>query len=215
MKALLAVILLFTVESAAAVGSTGGAQPAVWVSHKIIIDLHNLPQRYSCDDLWYKFRAVLFAIGARPTQVLPYRCQRAAAQDAYSPQVQLTFYTPEIARGASVRTPDVQARAQSVRLAPGVQPHLDAGDCELLRQMKDTLFRYLGDPIPEFSLPCAAASANTPAFSLTVDVLLPIQDSNSQAAQAGRASPAKVVAAASAATAEPHVSRSASTARGT
>ncbi len=215
MKALLAVFafLLLTVESAAAVGSPGGPQPAVWASHEIIVDLHNLPRRYSCDDLWYKFRAVLFAIGARPTQVLPYRCQGSAREAGYSPQVQLTFYTPEIARGALARTPDLQAQAQSVRLAPGAQPHLDAGDCELLRQLKDTLFRYLGNRISEFSLACAAASGNTPAFSLTVDALLPVQDSNTQVTQAAQPSSAKVAAASAAA--QPHVSRSSSTARGT
>jgi hypothetical protein len=47
-----------------------------WLGARLV-DLHDLPQRYSCDDLWYKFRDVLLAMGGRPDiKILVYRCER-------------------------------------------------------------------------------------------------------------------------------------------
>ena len=70
--------------------SDAAAQPAEWLQHDLIVSLHNLPRTYSCNDLWYKFRDVLLAIGARADyKILPYDC------GSRSPQVQLNFMLPQ------------------------------------------------------------------------------------------------------------------------
>ena len=45
------------------VTSIATSAPAVWAPHELIVNLHDLPKHYSCDDLWYKFRAILLTLG--------------------------------------------------------------------------------------------------------------------------------------------------------
>jgi hypothetical protein len=81
-----------------------------------------LPQRYSCDDLWYRFRVILLSIGANPNlKVVPYHC------DSHSPKVQLQFSLPEPVNGAQARFADLRAVNDTITLEPG---HL----CRLTRQ---------------------------------------------------------------------------------
>jgi hypothetical protein len=82
----------------------------------------DLPQRYSCDDLWYRFRVILLSIGANPNlKVVPYHC------DSRSPKVQLQFSLPEPVNGAQARFADLRAVNDTITLEPG---HL----CRLTRQ---------------------------------------------------------------------------------
>src|ERR1700749_1723011 len=54
------------------VTSIAPSAPAVWAPHELIVNLHDLPKHYSCDDLWYKFRAILLTLGARQDlEILP------------------------------------------------------------------------------------------------------------------------------------------------
>ncbi|HEY4210774.1 MAG TPA: hypothetical protein VGM84_04805 [Steroidobacteraceae bacterium] len=52
-------------RSIGASSTTSGQQPATRFGHDLIVRLEHLPKRYSCDDLWYRFRDVLRALGAR------------------------------------------------------------------------------------------------------------------------------------------------------
>jgi hypothetical protein len=54
-----------------------GKTPAVWIAHNMMVDLHDMPKRYGCEDLRHKFRDMLLSIGARQDlKVVPYRCSR-------------------------------------------------------------------------------------------------------------------------------------------
>ena len=101
--AAVAVMASMMTTGAALAGETSGPQtssapaPAVWSRHALIVDLHDLPRRYTCDELWYKFKDVLLAIGAAPQmRILPYRCERRVGAMAYSPKVELDFSLPRI-----------------------------------------------------------------------------------------------------------------------
>jgi hypothetical protein len=144
--------------------------PAAWSTHDVIVDLHDLPQRYSCDDLWYKFRNVLIAVGAVNLKVLPYRCEAGLGAAAYSPSVQLRFETATRVDKAAA-DPALRTELKQVEIGPGLQPHLDSRDCALMRQIKSLLLeRYLGESVPTYHLACTSDSA---PYSLTVQALIP------------------------------------------
>jgi len=162
----LRVILLLLTGVGPAVAA---AAPAAWTPHELIIDLHDLPKHYSCDELWYKFRGLLLTLGARQDmEILPYRCE------ANSPQVQLQFSTPRLLQGASVKWSELSAITRTVQIEPGSPEKLDSNDCVLVSQVKSSLLQYLGDPIISYRLSCdAPREAGRPAFVLTTKVVVP------------------------------------------
>ena len=162
-------------------GATAGAapaqvgQPAVWTPHDLIVSFDHLPRIYSCDDLWYKFRDVLRAIGARPDiRILAYQCGSGLGQLAYSPQVHLHFYIPQAVNHAQARWADVNVQPQTVRIGPGHPGSITPADCELLRQMKDDLLAALPDRVLRFNLACEAPTTRWP-FSVSVEALTPVE----------------------------------------
>ena len=149
-------------------------QPAVWTQHDLIVSFDHLPQIYSCNDLWYKFHAVLLAIGARPDmRILAYQCGKGLGQLAHSPQVHVHFSIPQAVRGSAARWADVNVEPRTVRLAPGHPASIKASDCELLRQMKDDLLAALPDRVLQFNLACEAPATPWP-FSVSVEALKPV-----------------------------------------
>jgi hypothetical protein len=155
---------------ASLVTSIATSAPAVWAPHELIVDLHELPKHYSCDDLWYKFRAILLALGARQDmEVLPYRCE------GYSPQVQLKFSAPRVVQGANARWSELTVVTRTVQIAPGSPDKLDSNDCELMAQVKASLLTQLGEPIVSYRLPCQQPrEAGQPAFAVTLKILVPV-----------------------------------------
>lgn len=173
---LLSVLALFGASRAATPQSPTAA---VWIPHAIIVDL-DLPKRYSCDELWYRFRAILLSIGANPDlKVVPYQC------DSQSPKVQLQFSLPEPVNGPQARFADLRAENDTITLEPGYPTPLDAADCELVRQIKDELFTELPVRVVSAELSCAAAPAAHTRFRVSLQVLR--ADSPSKSASAAPA----------------------------
>jgi hypothetical protein len=170
---LLSVLVLF---GAARAATPQSPIPAVWIPHAIIVDL-DLPKRYSCDDLWYRFRVILLSIGANPDlKVVPYRC------DSPSPKVQLQFSLPEPVNGAQARLADLRAVNDTITLEPGHPTPLDAADCELVRQIKDELFTELPVRVVSAETSCAAAPAAHTRFRVSLQALRADSPSTSAAA---------------------------------
>ncbi len=159
----LSVLALFGAAAAATPQSPG--TPAMWVPHAIIVDL-DLPKRYSCDELWYRFRAILLSIGAAPDpKIVPYQCP------GQSPKVQLQFSVPAAVEGAQARLADLRASNDTITLEPGHPAPLDAADCELVRQIKDELLSELPVRVLSSELSCAAAAAGHGRFRLSLQGL--------------------------------------------
>lgn len=162
-----------------AIATPASLTPAVWFSHVIIVDLDNLPKRYTCDELWYRFRAVLLSVGARPDlQITPYHC------DERSPSVELQFSLPRAIESGQRQLADLQAANSSITLEPGRPTPLDSADCELMRQVNDELFSALPLHVVSFHLSCAAPQTAHHHFKLTLQALTP----QSQTGAAGTAS---------------------------
>jgi hypothetical protein len=163
------------------------SQPAVWTPHDIIVSFDHLPKVYSCDDLWYKIRDVLVAIGARPDlRILTYQCGASLGTLARSPQVHLHFSLPQAIARTQARWADMETTAQTVRLGPGHPASLTDSDCELMRQMKDDLLAALPDRVLTFNLACAGPATHWP-FSVSVEILAPVAGRARVAAQSDRA----------------------------
>lgn len=157
----------------AAPGSSG--QAANWAPHDLIVNFHHLPKLYSCDALWYKFRDVLRALGARPDpSIVTFQCGPQIGSLARSPQVHLYFSLPQPV-GDDTHWADIEASLRTVRLEPGHPAALDASDCVLLRQMKDRLLAALPARVISFKLACEAPAGRSP-FNVSVETLTPLED---------------------------------------
>ncbi|MDB6046439.1 MAG: hypothetical protein JWM63_4990 [Gammaproteobacteria bacterium] len=167
-------LAFIAVGVAAHAGTGADTEPADWLPHDMLLELRNLPKRYSCNDLWYKFRDVLLEIGARPNmQILTYRCESALGPSARSPRVHLQFETPRALASPQSGEPDISAINRTIRLAAG-QPHsLDGADCELLKQMKETLVASLHLRVLDSNLECSAPRNAGHPFSVSIQALVP------------------------------------------
>jgi hypothetical protein len=182
-------VTAFVIWSVATAAAPAPGRPAQWRSHDIIVDLHNLPTRYTCDDLWYKFHDVLLALGARPDmKILTYRCGPQLGKLADSPSVQLQFSLPELLDAGQARWADIDVTARNVRLSPGHPGSLRDSDCVLLRQIKDKLLAALPEQVISFNLACAAPKSARWPFNVTVQALTPVSTTPRVAAQVSPAS---------------------------
>ena len=141
-------------------------RPAIWRSYDLDVDLQNLPRTYTCDQLWYVFHGILLRLGVpiASLNVLPYRCSTSPTGDLRSPHVQVSFRMPAVVKGAAVKWSQLSAGRRVVLIRPGEPKHLEAGDCRLLRQIRETLLASLPVQVVHGSLHCGAAAP----FSVTV-----------------------------------------------
>ena len=145
--------------------------PAQWRSYDILLDLQELPRTYSCDELWYRVRDVLLALGARAYMTLtPYDCGTTHSGAARSPRVQVRFQLPYVLKGADVRYAELNVREQPVRLTPGSPHSLQPGDCELVRQLRGTLLSALPLHVEAADFNCSGARES---YSVTVEAPRP------------------------------------------
>jgi hypothetical protein len=162
-------LLLAASANAAAPLPEGSQWPAMWQRRALIVRFHDLPKRYSCDDLWYKFRDVLERLGASSRMdILPDRCERSLGAAARSPRVRLEYFVPRQLERKNARNADLTAVVRTVRIEPGEPSSIDASDCALLRQMRPAL----PGQIVGYRLQCRGPPAASPAFSITVRALV-------------------------------------------
>lgn len=146
-----------------------GKEWAAWINRDIQIDLQDLPRVYTCNELWYKFHAILLAIGAREyMSIEPYNCGKGAS-GGRSPSVHLRFLTLIPVTGDQVRWANTGAQEKTVVLAPGEPKRLEPGDCALVKQLQGTLFAYLGVPVSTARFDCSAPAAHD--FELSARLL--------------------------------------------
>ena len=167
-RALLACVIVCSAGSALAVTSTTGpsAEPAQWRSYDLLVPFHDLPKTYSCDDLWYRFRDVLLTLGARAYMTItPYDCGYVGGGEARSPRVELKFQLPQLLHGEDTRYAEMSAVSREVHLAPGAPHSLQAGDCELMQQLQETLLAALPVKVTAATFSCSGPGAT---FALTL-----------------------------------------------
>jgi hypothetical protein len=136
------------------------ATPAQWRTFDLLVRLQDLPRSYTCPDLWYKFRDVLLAIGARQYMLIePYSCAVKGGAPALSPSVHLKFQLPHPLKPEDARYADVASVQKEVRLAPGRPGSLLADDCLLVQQMQGVLLASLPLHVTASDFRCSASPA--------------------------------------------------------
>jgi len=163
-----ATVLLIAAASVRAAPAPSAPLAVIWASHAIIVDLDSLSKSYTCDELWYRFRAVLLAIGARgDLRVMPYDCA------GRSPRVELQFSLPQRA-SAGQASAALPALPETITLSPGRPAPLDTTDCELLQRINDELFSQLPVHVARTHWACASPHHTAkPAYRLAVQTLVP------------------------------------------
>jgi hypothetical protein len=154
--------------------AAAAAGPAEWRSWDLLVDFKDLPQAYTCTELWYRLHDLLLAIGARHyPQIFTYHCGSTRAESSRSPSVELQFQLPRALSAADARYADVPVVRASVRLAPGTPRSYTAEDCELLKQLSTLLLPALPVHPVGAGLTCPAPGAARRSFALEVQALIP------------------------------------------
>src|SRR5579864_5546095 len=168
-----------TAHAAAAVAAPGAqaraAQTAAqWRSFDLLLDLQNLPRRYTCRELWERADELLLALGARHyPQILVYHCGATPEESSRSPQVQLQFQLPQALTAPQSRYANVTAVRRTIVLSPQQLPSFTAADCGLLKQLSSELFPQTPVRVVGAPLECPAPGAARPRYALEVETLMP------------------------------------------
>ncbi len=135
-----------------------GTVPSVWETHDLSVELQALPHPYTCNALWYKFRDVLLALGARPDlEITSYGCPPNDRADGRSPRVHLRFQTLRPTGPQQAYWADVNAVKRSIVLEPGQPRSLDASDCGLIAQIDTIVLPALDMHPSEAKVACGEA----------------------------------------------------------
>jgi hypothetical protein len=183
-----------------AAGTDGTAAPAevqsaVWTPKELTFVYQGFTSRYSCDGLLEKMRRVLLTLGARnDLAVGPYGCSSAygrpdpfpgvrikmnvlkpapegGASGASSTSASSTSGSNTSTGGTKAATP-VPAHWKKVDVRLNQDPVWEAGDCELLEQIKAKILPQFTTRNVDFSSHCVPHQLSTGGTWLRTDVLI-------------------------------------------
>jgi hypothetical protein len=97
--------------------------------------------------------------------ITPYDCGYSGGGEARSPRVEVKFQLPRLLQGAETRYAEMSAVSREVHIAPGTPHSLQAGDCELVKQLQDTLLAALPLQVTAATFSCGGPGAT---FALTL-----------------------------------------------
>lgn len=157
--------------------SAAAGQPALWRTYDMIVNLHDLPRTYTCDQLWYEFHGILLQLGAWPysISILPYHCSPSPSGSLRSPDVEARFQLPIFVHGAAVKWAPAKATERSVRLSPGEPKTLQSSDCQLLQQIDQTMLASIPVHVAEEHFDCSAGPRRAASFNVTVSLPMAVK----------------------------------------
>jgi hypothetical protein len=172
---------------------------AVWVEKKISYVYMGFTAYYSCNGLYSKVKAILKEIGVRPDMKLTSRNCINLSGPERMPGVDIVAALPvaatpevlaELAKDASKRelaaragkkgaaaseaTAQFPALARRVTFTDNPLGVVQAGDCELVDQMREQVFVPLGAKIIESRMGCVPKQLNNGIINLPIEVLQPV-----------------------------------------
>jgi hypothetical protein len=99
--------------------------------------------------------------------------------------VELEFQLPQPLTGRAARYARISEVTRTLHVAPGSPRSLGAGDCELVRQLEETLFPALPVHLTAASFNCSPAAAQRESFALTLEAAIAQPLVSAPAAAAG------------------------------
>lgn len=166
-----------TPAAATAADAAPAAVQAVWVEQKLKFVYAANTAYYSCDGLERRVEKILAAIGARPGyKVQPRGCMSPRRGAEWTPMLDITVATARevgsVAPEAGAGEP-FPARVMRVDLRDSPTGMLQAGDCELVQQLRDQVFKPLGAKIVVDRMGCSIHTLNNDIIVMSLDVLVP------------------------------------------
>ena len=152
-------------------------QQASWQSHTYQFHYMGFTATYSCDGLADKLQLLLRLTGARPDAKVMPSCARGYGVPDNLAEAQVVFSTLQMANAAGADSSasaanSVQGAWRHVELAPQRPFQLQAGDCELIEQFRDTLLPMFVTRNLTSQISCVPHQQSG-SFSLSFDVFAP------------------------------------------
>lgn len=168
---------------ALASGLAAGAQPAdpgesqtqaVWTAKQASFTYAGFTTKYSCEGLVSQVRSVLLSLGAqRSDLVVTGTGCLEAGRPAPFPGVKVRMKVLEPASGAASDT--VAAHWKPIQVRLDRDPVAEAGQCELVEQIKQKLLPLFATREVEFTPNCVPHQLNPNGTRLRAEVLMPVQ----------------------------------------
>jgi hypothetical protein len=172
---------------------------AVWVEKKISFAYMGFTAYYSCDGLRYKVKAILEEIGVRPGFKIQARgCVHLSGPEDM-PMLEIVAATPreatpevlaELEKDAAKRelvsrygtedaaateaTAQFPARVRRIDFRDSATGLVQAGDCELVEQLRDRVFVPLGAKVVVDRMGCVPRQLNIGIINLSIEMLEPV-----------------------------------------
>ncbi|HUO19525.1 MAG TPA: hypothetical protein VMU44_07120 [Steroidobacteraceae bacterium] len=149
------------------------AQPAVWAQKQLKFLFQGFTTHYSCDGLEDKIKHVIRELGARADfQVHSFGCVTPYGRPDPFPSVSITMSVLEPAPAGASAADVVAAHWQRTDLHLDRDPVWEAGDCELLEQIKQKLLPLFATRNVDFASNCVPHQLEL-GTRLSADLLVP------------------------------------------
>ena len=151
-----------------------GGPSAVWTPKEFKFTYQGFTTKYSCDGLRDKVRAILLAFGARQDlEVSRWGCAGGDRPDPF-PGVAVKMSVLEVADAAkaSADVPPVASHWKSVRLQLDRSPLSEAGECELVEQVKQKILPLFTTRNIDYRNNCVPHQLTPGGTRLAADVLI-------------------------------------------
>lgn len=183
--ALAALVLSLPALAGAADGAAApaAAESAVWTPKELNFVYQGFTSHYSCDGLMDKMRRVLLTLGARnDLKVSPYGCTSLDGRPDPFPgvRIRMNVLKPAPAGGTS-QAANVEAQWKRVDLRLDSDPVWEAGDCELLEQIRQKILPQFATRNVDFSSNCVPHQLSTGGNWLRAEVLISDQKKDDKA----------------------------------
>jgi hypothetical protein len=160
-------LVLSCLTFAAAAEST----PAVWKEMEFRFNYHGFTTSYSCEGLKHKVSLILAALGARPNpQIRTTGCEIGGGV-AIAPGVHVLAAFPEALLAGGEDAQSFAAQTEVVTLSPRRPQGLEMGDCELVEQLRDSVFAEISTRVLTDNTACVPHQSNLGRPYLQLEVL--------------------------------------------
>ena len=148
------------------------AESAVWMPKELTFVYMGFTSHYSCDGLLDKMRRVLLMLGARADlDVTRYGCSSSAGTPDPFPGVRIKMSVLAPAPNGAPSAAAVPAQWKSVEVRLNKDPLYEAGDCELIEQIKQKILPLFTTRKVEFNSNCVPKQLSPGGTWLRAEVL--------------------------------------------
>jgi hypothetical protein len=159
--------------------STDGGQSAVWAQKEFQFVYQGFTSKYSCDGLHDKMRTILLQLGARKSdlKISDWGCAgRSGVPDPFpGVSVKMSVLVPAEGAAASLGEPAVPSHWQAVTLKLDRSPLSEAGECELIEQVKQKVLPLFTTRTVDLKSECIPHQLTPGGTHLSAEVLAPDQ----------------------------------------